>query len=261
MAGKRYQPAPRIRGLDADGDPIPVFEVRRSWPIGLVQASHARHGILVTLGVTAAAALSGRSTREVGLVLITVLVGQFALGLHNDLVDRERDREHDRTGKPLADGWLDPSSAGFALAVAVLLVVPLSIAHGVIAGLCHLGFLAVAMLTNVSPLRTGALSFVPWAVSFALIAAFLAYGGWGGTGNDTPPTLALTVCAALLGIGVHVLHSLPGLVDENRAGWRTLPLRIALRIGAAKTLLLTTGYLIAVGAVTLLLGAQVGLRQ
>lgn len=261
MSAKRYQPAQRIRGLDADGNPIPVFEVKRSWPIGLLGSCHARHGILVTLGVTVAAALSGRSTREVGLVLVTVLVGQFVLGLHNDLVDRERDRGNDRAGKPLAEGWLDPSSAGFAIAVGVLLVIPLSIANGVVAGLCHLGFLAVAMMGNAGLLRTGALSFLTWAVGFALLAGFLAYGGWGGDGGDSPPTIAITVCAALLGIGVHVLHALPGLVDENRADWKTLPLRIALKLGAARTLALAVVYLAVVGAATVAVGAQVGLRQ
>lgn len=261
MSPKRYQPAQRIRGLDADGNPIPVFEIKRSWPIGLLRSCHARHGLLVTLGVTAAAALSGRSTREVGLVLLTVLVGQFALGLHNDLVDRQRDRENDREGKPLAEGWLDPSSAGFAIAVAILLVIPLSIANGVFAGICHLAFLAVAMLTNAGLLRRGGLSFLPWAVSFALLAGFLAQGGWGGDDNGTWPTAVLTICAALLGVGVHLLHSLPGLVDDNRAGWTTLPLRIALKIGAAKTLLLAVVYLVVVVVATLVLGAQVGLRQ
>ncbi|WP_235736693.1 UbiA family prenyltransferase [Nocardioides alcanivorans] len=261
MSPKRYQPAQRIRGLDAEGNPIPVFEVKRSWPIGLARSCHARHGILVTLGVTVAAALSGRSTREVGLVLLTVLVGQFLLGVHNDLVDRERDRDNDRVDKPIAEGWYNPSSAGFAIAVAVLLVIPLSISNGVVAGCLHLGFLAVAMLTNAGVLRKGGFSFLPWAISFALLTAFLAYGGWGADGSDTPPTVALTVCAALLGVGVHVLHSLPGLVDENRAGWKTFPLRIALKIGAAKTLLATVVYLVVVGAATVAVAVSVGLRQ
>ncbi len=241
--------------------PIPAFEVKRTWPIGLLIASHARHGILMTLGVTVAAALSGRSTREVGLVLATVLVGQFVLGVHNDLVDRQRDHDNDRLGKPLAEGWLDPSTAGFAIAAGALLVIPLSLESGMVAGLSHLGFLAVAMLGNAGLLRKGALSFLPWMISFGLLTAFLAYGGWRGDGSDTPPTIALTACAALLGAGVHVVHSLPGLVDENRSGWKTLPLRIALKIGAAKTLLVAVVYLTVVGAATIAVAVSVGLRQ
>lgn len=261
MAPKRYQPVRRIKGIDPDGNPIPAFEVGRSLPVALWRAWHWRYGVVFSLVLTLAAALSGRSTREVGLVLVTALVGQFALGLQNDLVDRDRDRANGRTGKPVAEGYLDPSTAMFAIAVAVLLVIPLSVANGRIAGVCHLAFLAVAMLGNAGLLRTGRLSFLPWAISFALLPAFLAYGGWGGEGTDTPPTIAITLCAALLGVGVHTLLALPGLVDENRAEWRTLPLLVALRIGAPKTLLVTVVYLAVVTVLTAATGATVGLTQ
>ena len=58
-------------------------------------------------------------------MLATVLVGQTILGWHNDLVDRNRDARHQTPGKPIAEGKLDPGTAWFALACAVLLVVPL----------------------------------------------------------------------------------------------------------------------------------------
>ena len=44
----------------------------------------------------------------------------------------------------------------------------------------------------------------------------------------------MTVLAALLGVGVHVLRALPGLVADNEDGWRHLPLRLALRTGAPR---------------------------
>lgn len=261
MASKRYQPVRRIKGVDADGNPIASFELGRSLPVALWRACHWRYGVVFSLALLLAAALAGRSTREVGLVPITALVGQFILGVHNDLVDRERDHEFDRVGKPIAERYLDPSTALFAIAVAVLLVIPLSIANGRVAGLCHLGFLVIAMLGNAGLFRKGRLSFLTWAASFALLPAFLAYGGWGGSGTDTPPSIAITLCAALLGVGVHLLLALPGLVDENRAEWKTFPLMVALRIGAPKTLLVTLAYLAVITVLTAATGATVGLTQ
>jgi hypothetical protein len=103
------------------------------------------------------------------------------------------------------------------------------------------------------------LSWLPWAVQFALYPAYLAYGGWNGQGTDTPPTIVVTALAAVLGVLVHVLRALPGLVPDNQDGRRHLPLRIALRTGAPRLLLLAsvlTG-LVVVGL--LVAGQAVGL--
>ena len=103
----------------------------------------------------------------------------------------------------------------------MLLVVPLSIANGIEAGLAHLGILAIALLTNAGLLRRSRFSYLPWMATFGLFPAFLSYGGWAGEGAGGPPTIAMTVLAALLGIGVHLLRSLPGLVDDNEDGLTT----------------------------------------
>ena len=47
----------------------------------------------------------------------------------------------------------------------------------------------------------------------------------------------MTVLAALLGVGVHVLLALPGPGADNADGRRHLPLRVALRTGAPRLLL------------------------
>ncbi|MCW2738148.1 MAG: hypothetical protein JWN97_2792, partial [Nocardioides sp.] len=163
-------------------------------------------------------------------------------------------------GKPVAQDRLDPGTVWFALICGVLLVVTLSVANGVTAGSAYLLSLVAGLMGNVV-LRTGLLSWVPWAVSFALYPAFLSYGGWGGDAHGDPPEIAITVLAALLGIGVHVLVALPGLVADNEDGQRHLPLRIALRIGAAKLLVLACVYtgLVIVGL--LVAGNAVGLSQ
>ena len=82
------------------------------------------------------------------LVAATVLTGQLTIGWINDVVDRERDRQVGRQDKPVAMGWVDPGTVNFAVACAVLLVVPLSMANGTAAGIAHLAAVLSAWLYN-----------------------------------------------------------------------------------------------------------------
>jgi 4-hydroxybenzoate polyprenyltransferase len=257
---------PILRGMSSKG---PSFDVRRrvgeSLVVSLIRAAHARQAWTTAVTIAVAAGLSGRGTGEVALVLVTVLVGQVVLGWHNDLVDRERDTRHDRTDKPLVRGTLDPGTLWFALACGVLLVIPLSVANGVVAGLSHLALLLVAALSNRGLLRRTAFSWVTWAASYALWPAFLAYGEYGGgwdVGPGTaPPTIAITAVAALLGIGVHFALALPGLVADNQDQVRHLPLLVARRTGAPRLLVVTIVYLVLVGSALVAVASTVGLRQ
>ncbi len=239
------EPPDEATTTPADPTPDPRASGRRRLrdrgPVLLAQAAHPRQAVLTALFVASAAAISGRPTREVGIVLATVLVGQVILGWHNDLVDRRRDARHDLPGKPIAQQRLDPGTVWFALTCAVLLVVPLSITSGVTAGSAYLLSLTVGLLANVV-LRKGFLSWVPWALSFGLIPAYLSYGGWGGAHEGDPPQVLMTVLFALLGIGVHFLRALWGLVPDNEDGWTYLPLKLGLRLGATRLLVLSGVY-------------------
>jgi 4-hydroxybenzoate polyprenyltransferase len=210
-------------------------------PLLLAKASHPRQAVLTAAALAACAAVDGRAGREVGLVFATVLVGQVILGWHNDLVDEETDRAHDRTGKPIGQRRLEAGTVWFWLCVAVLLVVPLAVTNGLHAGIAYLASVAIGMVGNVAP-RRGLLSFVPWALAFALYPFFLSYGGWGGRAEGDPPQWALVGLSAALGVCVHVLLALWGLVADNEDGWTYLPLRLGLRLGATR-LLLTFGLL------------------
>ncbi|GGO76987.1 UbiA family prenyltransferase [Nocardioides deserti] len=250
--GPEPQPeAPVVRGRRGLRDLEPVL---------LAQAAHPRQAVVTALGIAACAALAGRELREVGVVLLTVLVGQTILGWHNDLVDRRRDARHDLPGKPVAQERLDPGSVWFAIACGVLLLVPLAVSTGITAGSCYLLAVAIGLLGNVV-LRKGLLSWVPWAASFALYPAYLSYGGWGGRYEGNPPEVAMVALFALLGIGVHVLRALWGLVPDNKDGWTYLPLRLGLRLGAARLLTLTSVYLGAVLLGLAFAGTSVGLSQ
>ncbi len=202
----------------------------------LVLAAHPVQGLLIAIGAAAAALVSGRDWREVGLVGLTVLVGRASYGWLNDVADRQRDIAVERQDKPLAREWVERGTLTFATAVAVCFLVPLSIANGTAAGLFHLGSVFAAWLYNTR-LKTTVLSFLPWAVSFGLLVPFLSYGGWGGGMHGSAPQTAVVVLAALLGVCVHVLDALPDLVEDHRNGVRSLPVVVALKTGARPLLL------------------------
>jgi 4-hydroxybenzoate polyprenyltransferase len=244
-----------------EASPGPGRRSPATWaPVQLLRAAHPRQALLTVLGMAVAAAVSGRAAREVALVALTVLVGQVLLGWDDDLADEKADRADGLIGKPLVAGGLDRGTLGFALACAVLLVVPLSLSSGTEAGLAYLLSLAVAVPGN-RLLRATAYSWVPWALGFALYPAYLSYGGWGGGQQGDPPTIAITAAAGLLGIGVHVLTSLRGLVDDNRAGRRHLPLRLALRVGAPRLLVLASLWCVLCLGLLMAVGSTVGLTQ
>jgi 4-hydroxybenzoate polyprenyltransferase len=211
--------------------------VRRAF--ALVVAAHPRQLVVTAAAVALAAFVGGRPMSEVGLVALTVGLGQAILGWHNDIVDRDADRAAGRTGKPLATGVLEPGSVWFAIACATLALVPVAVANGLVAAAAYLVGLGIALVGNLV-LRGGVLSWLPWALSFATYPVFLSYGGLGGQHQGEPPVVEMVVLAALLGVCVHVLRALPGLVQDNRDGRRHLALRVAVRTGATRLLLLTS---------------------
>jgi 4-hydroxybenzoate polyprenyltransferase len=215
--------------------------------------------LAMTIGMAVAAALSGRPLLEVGLVAATVLCGQVTVAWLDDVVDRQRDREVGRLDRPVAQGWVDPGTVTFAIAVVVLALVPLSVANGTYAGVVYLASV-VSLWAYELWFKRSLMSWLPFAVSFGLLPAFLSYGGLGGGLHGGPPTWQMMVLAALLGVGVHFLRALPDLVQDNETGVRHLPLRVALRTGAPRLLWISVGWTVLVGAAIVVAGLTVGLR-
>lgn len=250
-------------GVEHVPDPLrsaPAAGLRNAVPLLLVRAAHAKQAVVTALCMGGVAAVTGRAPREVGVIVAIVLVGQTILGWHNDVVDRFRDAEHDVPAKPVADGRLAPGSVWYAIVVAGLLLVPLAVTTGITAGCIYLGSVAIGMLGNVL-LRTGVLSWWSWAASFALLPAYLSYGGWGGQAEGPPPETSITVLAALLGVGVHLMRSVWGLVADHADGWTTLPLRLGLRMGATRLLGLATLYIAVIVVLLGVFGAREGLSR
>ena len=202
-----------------------------------MRAVHPRQALAFALVVGTLVALTGRPAREIVVSAVTVLVAQLIMGLVNDVLDVDRDRMGGAKGKPIAEGIIPAGNASFAVAVLLLLVIPLSLQNGTEAGLYVLATLVVGFVHN-RWLHTTPLSWVGWSATFALLTFFVTYGGWGREADGSSPLTTFVVLCALLGFCVHFLTSLPDLVVDNQAGTRHLPLRVALRTGAPRLMVI-----------------------
>jgi hypothetical protein len=70
----------------------------------------------------------------------------------------------------------------------------------------------------------------------------------------------MVVLAALLGVGVHLLRSIWGLVADDKEGWTYLPLRLGRRLGATKLLVVAASYTSVITALILIVATTRGLR-
>ena len=110
---------------------------------------------------------------------------------------------------------------------------PLSFASGWRAALAHLTAVGLAWAYNARLKRT-AFSFVPYAVAFPLLVAFVTLGG---PQASWPPWWALAA-AALLGCSAHLVNVVPDLADDLATGVRGLPHRLGRSRSVAATVAL-----------------------
>lgn len=216
---------------------------RGRWP-GLLRAAHAEPTAAVTALVSALAAAWGRDLGGTALVGLAVLSGQLSVGWSNDVIDLPRDLTAGRLDKPLVTGALSRRAVAVAAGCAMLLCVPLSLACGLLSGAAHLAGVAAAWAYNLGVKRT-VLSWLPYALGFALLPAFVTLGL---PGHPRPP-LWLLGAGALLGVGAHAANVLPDIDADLAAGVRGLPQRLGGR-GArvlAAGALLTASVLLVLG--------------
>ena len=207
----------------------------RTGAAALLMACHPAPALLVT-AVAAALALScGRGAGGSTLVALAVLAGQLSVGWSNDRVDLERDRAAGRGDKPLAGGAVRPGTVTAGALTALAVCVPLSLACGAAAGAAHLAGVVSAWGYNLGLKRTP-LSWVPYALAFGLLPAFVSLGL---PGHPWPPAWALAAGAAL-GVGAHAANVLPDIDADLAAGVRGLP----QRLGERWSRLLTAGALL-----------------
>jgi 4-hydroxybenzoate polyprenyltransferase len=227
---------------------------------GLVSATHPKQAVFLAAVLGVLAAVDGRAEREYLLVAAAVLVVQLSLGLSNDLCDQHHDYRAQTPGKPIAEGVVPAPRASYWMYVLILLAVPLSMYSGTAAGIALVATLPIGWVHNRWLHRT-AFSWLGWALTFALLPAFLAYGGWGGGVHGDAPTYAVTGAAAAVGFCLHFVTTLGDLVEDHKSGARNLPLRLALRMGAPRLLVLTILLTAAAVAGLVMATLTVGLRQ
>ncbi|MFI5616995.1 UbiA family prenyltransferase [Streptomyces sp. NPDC051567] len=217
----------------------------RSTATGLLRACHPLPAAAVTLVTAVLTAATGRALPGAALTVAAVAAGQLSVGWSNDRADLRRDLATGRRDKPLVAGTVRPAAVTRAAALALLLCVPLSLACGPLAAAVHLGCVAAAWAYNLR-LKSTVLSWLPYALAFGLLPAFVTLGL---PGAPWPPPW-LTAAAALLGAGAHVANVLPDIDDDLATGVTGLPQRLGARYSAALTGLLLLG-----STLTLVVGA------
>jgi len=181
---------------------------------GLSQACHPGPTAVVTLVISTMALAAGRDLRGVMLMGAAAFTGQLSVGWSNDAHDAARDQQAARTNKPTVRGLITASQLWMFAIAAVIMCVPLSFAAGgPLGGGAHVIAVASAWTYNLY-FKTTRLSWLPYAVSFGLIPAFVTYG-------LTPPhapAVWLTAAAALMGVGAHLANALPDLESDDAIG-------------------------------------------
>lgn len=212
---------------------------------GLVQAAHPLPCLAVGGIAAGFAATTGRSLTGCLLVGGTVLASQLAIGWDNDYLDRDRDAAVARPDKPLVTGAISAGAVRTASLTAAVGFLTSLVLHPIrAAGVAVLAAAAAAGYNR--GLKASAISPLPYAVSFALLPAFVTLGdqpaGW--------PAVWVTAAAALLGVGAHFANALPDIGDDLATGVIGLPARLGPRLAAlvAAACLALAGALLSAGA-------------
>lgn len=164
---------------------------------------------------------AGQDTTGCALAVVAVLAGQLSVGWSNDAIDAARDTVVGRSTKPVVGEAVSARTVRTAALVALALCVPLSLAYGLLAGAVHLVGVAAAWTYNVR-LKSTVLSWLPYAIGFASLPAFVTLGLPG----QPRPAWWVVTAAALVGVGAHLGNVLPDIGADLATGVRGWPQRL-----------------------------------
>ncbi|CAL9330864.1 UbiA family prenyltransferase [Streptomyces sp. Tu 3180] len=191
----------------------------------LLAAAHGGPALAVAAIAGLLALRSDLHPLDSAVVTAAVLAGQLTIGWGNDLRDLPRDRAVGRTGKPLVTGALPVGWVVRALAVAGLACIVLSALAGWRSALVNVVLGAGAGHAYNLGLKATWWSWAPYASAFGTLPSVVTLAGpapaWA--------PLWMTGAGAALGVGAHLLNTLPDLADDERTGVRGLPHRIGER--------------------------------
>lgn len=207
-----------------------------------VAATHFPQALAMVLLMTVATAVCGGSWSSVALVFLASAAGQATVGWTNDVHDAAADRAAGRTNKPTVRGVLRPDDFRLPILVSATLTIPLSFfAAGWLGGAAHIAAVASALAYNFFLART-VWSWVPYAVSFALMSVFVAQA----SSLSLWPTPLIVALSVLVGVTAHVLNAIPDIDIDRATGWGGL----AVSLGKRRSMVLAA-VLVLVGAACL----------
>lgn len=175
--------------------------------------------------MTIATAVVGAPWSSVALVLLASAAGQATVGWTNDVHDADADRAAGRDTKPTVRGQIRPEDLRIPILVSATLTIPLSfLAAGWVGGSAHIAAVASALVYNFFLART-MWSWVPYAVSFALMPVFIAQA----SSPSLWPTVPITILSVLVGVTAHLLNAIPDIDIDRDTGWGGLAVSLGKR--------------------------------
>jgi 4-hydroxybenzoate polyprenyltransferase len=188
-------------------------------------ATHFPQALAMVLLMTVGTAVCGGSWSSVALVFLASAAGQATVGWTNDVHDAAADRAAGRSNKPTVRGELRPDDLRVPILVSATLTIPLSfVAAGWIGGAAHIAAVASALAYNFFLART-VWSWVPYAVSFALMPVFIAQA----SSLTLWPTVPVTLLSVLVGVTAHLLNAIPDIAIDRDTGWGGLAVSLGKR--------------------------------
>ena len=213
----------------------------------LARACHPLPTVAVTCFIGSLAWAMGWPPSRLGGLLTVVLLGQLSVGWSNDAHDADLDRASNRQDKPVARGQVRAGQL-WAAAVAALAVSMAGswLVAGWLGGTFHVLALLAAWAYNLRFSRTS-WSWVPYAVAFGCVPAFLGFGL-----DDQPPALWLVVVAAIIGVAGHLSNASGDIESDALAGQGGLAVRMGEQRSSAMCWVLLAaacGLLVSVGII------------
>jgi len=190
-----------------------VAKSKKNLFVALVLATHFPQALAMVVVTTVASALFGQHGIELLFVVIATAAGQASIGWANDYIDAKTDQALNRTHKPAVRYSLDPKTLRNPILIAIVVMIPFSfLAAGWAGGLAHILAVASAQVYNLYLSRT-VWSWVPYAVSFALLTVFITQS----SSSDLWPSWQFVCIAACVGIIAHVFNALPDIQIDKEA--------------------------------------------
>lgn len=188
----------------------------------------------MVLLMTISTAICGGTWWSVVLVLLASAAGQATVGWTNDVSDANADRAAERTMKPTVQGHVRPEDLRVPILVSASLTIPLSfVAAGWVGGGAHIVAVSSALVYNFWLSRT-IWSWLPYAVSFALMTVFIAQA----SSPSLWPTWPVVCLSVLIGVIAHLFNAIPDIDSDRRMGLGGLAVSLGRRRSIALTVVL-----------------------